>query len=63
MSDLNKNVSSNAQVEVGTAADVDAIMKKYDRESNTRIWTGKPQFIIRWLTIIFALYSIFVTLF
>ena len=63
MSDLNKNVSSNAQVEVGTAADVDAIMKKYDRESNTRIWTGKPHFIIRWLTIIFALYSIFVTLF
>ena len=22
-------------------ADVDAVMKKYDRESNIRIWTGK----------------------
>ena len=24
-------------------ADVDAIMRKYDRESNTRIWEGKPK--------------------
>ena len=24
-------------------ADVDAVMKKYDRESNIRIWTGKSQ--------------------
>ena len=23
---------------VGTAADVEAVMKKYDRESNTRVW-------------------------
>ena len=28
---------SELDVEVGTAADVDEIMKKYDRESNTRI--------------------------
>ena len=27
-----------ADVEVGSAADVEEIMKKYDRESNTRIW-------------------------
>ena len=25
-----------------TAADVEAIMRKYDRESNTRIWEGTP---------------------
>ena len=24
--------------DVGTMEDVDAIMKKYDRESNTRVW-------------------------
>ena len=23
---------------VGTAADVEQVMKKYDRESNTRVW-------------------------
>ena len=34
---------------VGTMADVEAVMKKYDRESNTRIWTGVPEKIIRYL--------------
>lgn len=28
--------------DVGTMEDVDAIMKKYDRESNTRVWEGLP---------------------
>ena len=27
----------------GTAADVEEMMRKYDRESNTRIWEGTPQ--------------------
>ena len=27
-----------ANADVGTAADVDAIMRKFDRESNTRVW-------------------------
>ena len=31
--------------ETTTVADVDAIMRKYDRESNTRIWTGIPKMI------------------
>ena len=29
-------------IDIGSQADVDEIMKKYDRESNTRPWTGKP---------------------
>ena len=32
---------------VGTAADVEAVMKKYDRESNTRVWEGLPKLVIR----------------
>ena len=31
-----------ADVEVGTEADLDEVMKKYDRESNTRVWEGIP---------------------
>ena len=27
----------------GTAADVEAVMRKYDRESNTRVWMGTPR--------------------
>jgi len=30
--------SAPADVDVGTAADVEALMKKYDRESNVRVW-------------------------
>lgn len=67
MSDLKKSAAaperiSDIQVDVGTAADVEAIMKKYDRESNTRIWEGIPKIIIRWLMILFSLYCIGVTL-
>ena len=32
-----------ADVEVGTEADLDEVMKKYDRESNTRVWEGIPK--------------------
>jgi TRAP transporter 4TM/12TM fusion protein len=49
--------------DVGTAEDVDAVMKKYDRESNTRIWEGKPKLVLRGVMVFFSLYSIYVTLF
>ena len=57
---------STAPVEdagVGTAADVEAVMKKYDRESNTRIWEGAPKHVVRWIMVAFSLWSIYVTLF
>ena len=44
-------------------ADVDAVMKKYDRESNIRIWTGKYKIAIRGILIAFSLWCIYVTLF
>ena len=47
----------------GTAADVEAVMKKYDRESNTRIWEGAPRQVVRWIMVAFSLWSIYVTLF
>ncbi len=48
---------------VGTAADVEQVMKKYDRESNTRVWEGAPKQVVRWIMVAFSLYSIYVTLF
>ncbi|MDY3691991.1 MAG: TRAP transporter permease [Dysosmobacter sp.] len=38
-------------------------MKKYDRESNTRVWEGVPKQVVRWIMVAFSLYSIYVTLF
>ncbi len=46
------------------AADsVEALMKKYDRESNIRVWTGVPKQVIRFVTAFFSLWCIWVTLF
>ena len=43
-------------------ADLDAVMRKYDRESNTRIWTGKYKFAIDLFMAAFSVYCILSTL-
>ncbi len=49
--------------EVQEPMDLDAVMKKYDRESNTRIWEGKPKMVVTAVLAIFSLFCIYVTLF
>ena len=51
------------KIDTGTAEDVEAIMKKYDRESNTRVWEGTPKLLVRLFSIGFSIYCIYVTLF
>lgn len=46
-----------------TAADVDAVMKKYDRESNVRLWEGTPKIVLTVILVAFSLWCIYVTLF
>ena len=43
--------------------DLDAVMKKYDRESNTRVWEGTPRLVVNILLALFSLFVIYVTLF
>ena len=43
--------------------DLDAIMKKYDRESTTRIWEGKPKLVITCVLALFSLFCMYVTFF
>ena len=45
------------------AMDVDAVMKKYDRESNTRVWEGVPKWIVTCVLAAFSVFCIYVTLF
>ena len=40
----------------------DEIMRKYDRESNTRIWTGTPKMVVSVILAVFSLYCIGMTL-
>ncbi|MBQ6426207.1 MAG: TRAP transporter permease [Clostridia bacterium] len=58
MSDINRQNTGT-----GAEQDVKDIMRKYDRESNTRIWEGTPAFIIRWIIVVFSIYCIWSTLF
>ncbi len=60
----NKNLSTAAAgTDVGTAADVEAIMKKYDRESNTRNWVGTPKQIIRFVFAAFMIFMVWMNMF
>ena len=71
MSDINKKVNSAPAVDTAPAADtgddmaadLDAVMRKYDRESATRIWEGIPKIIITAIMAIFSLYCLYMTLF
>ena len=43
-------------------ARVDDVMKKFDRESNVRLWEGAPKQIVNGLLVAFSLFCIYVTL-
>ncbi|MBR4691728.1 MAG: TRAP transporter permease [Oscillospiraceae bacterium] len=45
------------------AASVDEVMRKYDRDSNTRIWEGWQKWVVYGILAAFALFVIYVTLF
>ena len=43
--------------------DLESVMKKYDQESNVRIWEGKPRFVVNCILASFSLFCLYVTLF
>ena len=43
--------------------DLEEVMRKYDRESNVRVWTGRPALVVKAVLIGFSLFCIWVTLF
>ncbi len=73
MADLNKTTpqstvplqeaKAKASDVAGSMADVDEIMKKYDRESNTRPWEGVPAVVLKLLLAAFSLFMIYMNLF
>ena len=54
---------AEAQREEGSALDAETLMRKFDKESNTRIWEGTPAIIVRVVVVAFSLYCIWSTLF
>jgi len=42
--------------------DLESVMKKFDRESNTRVWEGVPKILVTCVLAAFSVFSIYVTL-
>ena len=57
------NTAPGEDPSVGTAADVEELMKKYDRESNVRPWEGIPGIVIKVLLASFSVFMICMNLF
>ena len=60
MSEKDKNHLPD--VEIGTAAEMEEVMRKYDRESATRIWEGRPKALVSVVMALFSVYCIWLTL-
>ena len=61
MSDNKKAADTAASASL--QEEMDAVMRKYDRESATRIWAGKPKIVISVVMALFSIYCIWSTLF
>ena len=59
MSDIAKDTKSSRT----EAESLSEVMKKYDRESNVRVFTGKAAIAVKAVLIAFSLFCIWVTLF
>lgn len=53
----------NSSAKIEENMNLDDVMKKFDRESNTRIWEGTPKTIVTCILAIFSVFCIYVTLF
>lgn len=58
-----KNLFKKKEKVQAEPMDLDSIMKKYDKESTTRIWEGVPKVIVTSVLALFSLMCIYVTFF
>ena len=63
MADKKKTPVAGIDTGVGTAEELESVMKKFDRESNVRIWQGTPKLVVGCILAAFSLFCIYVTLF
>ncbi len=60
---LKSLLKKNKAEEPQEPMDLEEVMKKFDRESNTRIWEGVPKILVQSILAIFAVFCLYVTLF
>jgi len=62
-SEIKASIAVEAENNEFDAAAVEEVMKKYDRDSNIRIWTGWRKYAVHGVMAAFALFVVYVTLF
>ncbi|MDO5139997.1 MAG: TRAP transporter permease [Eubacteriales bacterium] len=63
--DTSNNTAAASSAAVNSAdiqSSVDDVMKKFDRESNVRLWEGTPKIIVNLILVAFSCFCIYVTL-
>ena len=55
--------SKSKKADIQEPMDLESVMKKYDRESNVRVWEGKWKVLVTCILAIFSLFCLYVTLF
>ncbi len=55
--------SKKKEIETQEPMDLESVMKKFDRESNTRVWEGIPKIAVNCILAAFSLFCIYVTFF
>ena len=53
----------SADPAVNQPMELDEVMKKFDRESNTRVWEGIPKIVVSIILAAFSIFCLYVTLF
>lgn len=53
----------DVEQQIPEAMDLDDVMKKFDRESNIRVWEGTPKIVVSCILASFAIFCTYVTLF
>ena len=56
------SVKMSSGLDNQTQADLDAVMRKYDRESNTRVWEGWQRWVVGAIMVAFSIFCIGMTL-
>lgn len=51
-----------ANAEHLSSDEAQALLEKYDRESNIRVWEGVPRYAIRYMLVAFAIYAVLINL-
>ena len=60
--EFDEKIISEIDAEAASEAELREVMAKYDRESNTREFTGVPRKVIHWFFIAFSLYAVYMNM-